>query len=75
MHLDQAMRERQADADAARRVVARGGGLREGLEDAIEHVGGDPDAGVAHAHRHPALGGPHRHVDPASGLAVFRARC
>jgi len=48
VHLDEPLRERQADSEAAARTPA---GLRENrLEDAIEHVIRYPDAGILDDH-------------------------
>ena len=49
--LDQPPADRQAEAGAAVLARGRGVGLREGLEERSDLVGGDADAGVAHGER------------------------
>lgn len=48
VHLDQALDERQADAQTARRARPRGIDLYEHVEDVEDPIGGDTDAAVAH---------------------------
>ena len=48
VHLDQLADDGQADAQAALRAIERLIDLREQLEDARQHLGGNADAGVLH---------------------------
>ena len=50
VHLDQALDQREADAQAALRPFERPIYLGKHLEDPRQHVGRDADAGIAHAH-------------------------
>ena len=50
MQLDEAAHQGEADPEAARRIVLGPGYLHEGLEQALEGLGGNADAGIAHAH-------------------------
>src|SRR5580765_2742433 len=71
VHLHQAPDQGEADPEAALAAATRARDLREHVEDALEHVRGDPDAEVPDRdHRLPALaaGGEHDHAGAATVL-------
>ena len=61
----------QADAHATVGAIERAAGLHKQIEDAVQHIAGNPFAGIAHTH-HDFLAFPtHGQPDPASGGGVL----
>ena len=52
VHLDEALHQREPDAEPARGAATRPVGLHEHVEDARQHLGRDADAGIAHRDDH-----------------------
>jgi hypothetical protein len=72
VQLDQALHDREPDAEPALYAREAPLRLREEVEDACQHLGRDPDAVVAHADRDLAAGVDDLDRDAAPGLGVLR---
>ena len=71
VELDEAPHDREPDAEAPLGPVERPLGLREGLEDARDHLGRDADPAVAHVQHRLLADALGAHLDPPARLRVL----
>ena len=72
VQLDEAADERESDSEPSLGAVERPLDLREEVEHPWDHLGGDPDAGVAHTNHDVASIAVRGHEDPAALPGVLR---